>query len=431
MPAATGALRLAGLAVAAAIALGGCVFADVKEQLEKIGSFCTIEGRASTALGADRSIVVVLFRRGGPAGPSAWSIADHFVMEHDGRWTFVVRPGPYAVAAFDDANRDRIYQPSEPHVRSAFDAPMECSPGARIAGPALAIPHRSPEPFPRELDVVALQARNAEAQIGVTMGQKTVVGALAKLDDPRFSRDTAEASMWRPLDFVVEGFPGIYFLEPYDPGKVPVLFVHGINGSPSNFRVLIEKLDRSRFQPWVYYYPSGARLARVGAHLDQTFAKLQEQHRFARFAVIAHSMGGLVSRDFVLRHAASGRPERLPVYITIATPWGGSEGAATGVKMAPAVVGSWMDMASASDFLRDLLARPLPAPTRHHLIFAFDKGSGRGESSDGVISLASQLEPQAQRQAEKVYGFNETHRGVLDSAEVAALVNSLLAPMGP
>ena len=46
---------------------------------------------------------------------------------------------------------------------------------------------------------------------------------------------------------------------------------------PVVFAPLIEKLDRRRFQPWFYYYPSGARLARVGEHLDQTLAKLQEQ----------------------------------------------------------------------------------------------------------------------------------------------------------
>ena len=48
-----------------------------------------------------------------------------------------------------------------------------------------------------------------------------------------------------------------------------------------------------------------------------------------------------------------------------------------------------------------------------------------------MITLESQLEPRAQRQATKIYGFNETHRGVLSSTEVAALVNSLLAQVAP
>jgi pimeloyl-ACP methyl ester carboxylesterase len=278
---------------------------------------------------------------------------------------------------------------------------------------------------------VKLQTRNAEAQMGVTLGQKTVVGVVATLSDARFSEAKAEDSMWRPLDFVVEGLPGIYFLEPYDAAKVPVLFVHGINGSPANFAPLIAKIDRKRYQPWFYYYPSGARLARVGDHLDQTFAKLQERYRFPRFAVIAHSMGGLVARDFVLRHATSARAERLPLFITLNTPWGGNAGAAAGVKMAPAVVGSWIDMAPASAFLRELLARPLPATTQHHLIFGFQRGSGLGQSDDGVISLTSQLEPRAQKQAARIYGFDDTHVGVLSNPEVTALVNSLLGQVAP
>jgi len=43
------ATKLSGLAIAAAIVLGGCVFQDVREQQAKIGSFCTIEGLCSLA----------------------------------------------------------------------------------------------------------------------------------------------------------------------------------------------------------------------------------------------------------------------------------------------------------------------------------------------------------------------------------------------
>ena len=64
---------------------------------------------------------------------------------------------------------------------------------------------------------------------------------------------------WEPFAFVEDGGTGIHFLQPYDPDKVPVLFVHGINGAPRDFTALIQNLDQSRYQPWVLSYPSGLR----------------------------------------------------------------------------------------------------------------------------------------------------------------------------
>ena len=56
-------------------------------------------------------------------------------------------------------------------------------------------------------------------------------------------------------------------------------------------------------------------------------------------------------------------------------------------------------------------------------------GSSRrmGESNDGVVTVASQLEPRVQSHARTVRGFNETHTSILESVEVSALLNSELA----
>jgi hypothetical protein len=43
-----------------------------------------------------------------------------------------------------------------------------------------------------------------------------------------------------------------------------------------------------------------------------------------------------------------------------------------------------------------------------------------GENSDGVVALTSQLHPQAQRQADGQFGFDNTHTDILESEEVAA-----------
>ena len=411
---------------ALAAVLSGCMLVDAKRQMERIGEACVIAGRVEAREGA-KSAVVVLATRNAASAERPWAIVDHFVLERAGRFEFAAIAGSYAVGAFEDANGDLKYQPGESYVAVAFDKPLDCAPGTRITDLALAIPEKVANPFPRELDIARLQARSAEEQLAHTLGNATVVGDVVPMSDPRFELKRGADSLWRPLDFVLETRPGIYFLEPYDERRIPVLFVHGLSGAPQNFASLAERIDRRRFQPWVYYYPSGVRLANVAEHLEQTLAKLRQRYRFERFALVAHSMGGLVSRAFIQRHAQGAAADRLPLFVTLSTPWGGHDAAERGVERSPVVVGVWRDMAPGSDFLRDLFATPLPSPTRHHLVFTFRRDrTSFGESDDQAVTVASQLRAEAQRGAERVYGVDDTHRGVLRNSEVAALVNRLL-----
>jgi pimeloyl-ACP methyl ester carboxylesterase len=422
--------RGAGVALLCSLSAGGCMVFDAKKQMEQIDASCLFSGSVSAARAESHPIVVILFRRtdGEGVGGRPWQVVDHFVMERPGKWEFLVPKagGAYAAAAFQDINDDLVYQPGEPYGRVAADKPISCAPGGRYTDLAIAIPAKVSDPFPHALDISALQARSADAQVGMTLGQRTAVGEIVAINDPRFKMAVAEDSLWRPLDFVMNSKPGVYFLEPYDRRKVPVLFVHGINGSPANFTYLIEHLDRSRFQPWVYYYPSGVHLAAVADLLNQTMAKLEARYDFSRFAVVAHSMGGLVSRGFLLRNARTARAQRIPLYVTLSTPWEGHKAAELGIKYSPAVVRVWEDMVPGSAYQKSLFASLLPRGMAHHLVFTF-KGSASGESADGVVTVASQLYPQAQHEAARLYGFNDTHDGVLANKEASALLNDLLA----
>ena len=85
-------------------------------------------------------------------------------------------------------------------------------------------------------------------------------------------------------------------------------------------------------------------------------------------------------------------------------------------------------MAPGSAYQRGLYQAPLPAGMRHHLLFTFSRKSASfGESDDQSVSVASQLLPPAQRDAFKLYGFDDTHMGVLRNPEVSLLLNQLLA----
>ena len=418
------------LLFALAGALAGCMFLDVKEQQEKLQEACAIKGTARSLQDGDRAIVVVLLRRHETEEklPGTWEIVSHFVLEHAGRFAFSVSggKGSYSVGAFDDADRNLVLEPGESFVTDR-DV-VTCSPGQIIDGFVLNVPAAAPAARSGSLDIAAVQKRSVQEQARATLGQMTAVGELTSLNEDMFSQEVAESGLWRPFDFLVDGYAGIWFLEAYDPNRIPVLFVHGINGTPASFKSLIHNLDRKRFQAWVYYYPSGLRLGMVADHLNQTMTKLQVRYRVARFGVVAHSMGGLVSRGFIMRHAQTSRTSRIPIYVTISTPWGGHKAAESGVKTAPVVVDVWRDMVPGSDYQQSLFAQPLPPEMQHHMLFTFQRNtSSFGESDDQGVSVASQLAAPAQSNAVRIYGFDDTHVGVLQDPEVSKLLNELLA----
>jgi pimeloyl-ACP methyl ester carboxylesterase len=278
--------------------------------------------------------------------------------------------------------------------------------------------------------------RTRDEQITAIFPAVTAAGEVTTLSDPRFAAANVRAGMRAPYDFILNVRPGVYFLEKYDPSRIPILFVHGIDGSPDNFKYLIERLNRQRFQAWVYYYPSGARLGLIADHLAHAVSQVELRYRMPALIVVAHSMGGLVARGFLLQRQSDGL--HIPLFISLSTPWGGNSAAQIGLDLSPTVVRSWHDIAPASDFLQSLfytqsaVRRSLPAVTQHQLLFSFKKGSSSfGKSGDQVVTVASELRAEAQDEAAGVYGFDETHMGILEDPQVSVRVNKLLDEVTP
>jgi pimeloyl-ACP methyl ester carboxylesterase len=408
-------MRLA-LCIALVAALSGCAMLAVKGQQAKIDANCRIGGQIDAERRDAAPLTVVLARQSG----GSWQVADHFVLERPGLWGFAASPGTYGVVAFQDLNRDLKLQRDEPYLGVDPNRLITCKPGGRLTDLALRIPADGRSRFGETLDISTLQVRTFDEQMDVSLTQVTAVGEISNLSDPRFDQAVAEDGLWRPFDFLFKGHPGIYFLGAYDSTKIPVLFVHGINGSPQNFKTLIERLDRRRFQPWVYYYPSGAALLNVAGHLTQTMRQLQVQYGFGSFAVVAHSMGGLVSRGFLQRYREGGGAASVVVFVSIATPWDGHKAAEWGAKAPIGSARVFTDMAPNSEYLKSLYGRDPGVP--HYLLFT---------SNDGTVTKESQLRDAAQKGAVSVEGFNETHMGVLEAAAVSARLNELLAALSP
>jgi pimeloyl-ACP methyl ester carboxylesterase len=115
---------------------------------------------------------------------------------------------------------------------------------------------------------------------------------------------------------------GLYLLHPYEAGKIPVVFVHGLVSSPRAWLQTINEFRNSpelssRYQFWVFLYPTGkpipssaARLREAIAQARNVFDPTENDEAFDRMVLVGHSMGGLLSKmmvqdsNFVLWNAA-------------------------------------------------------------------------------------------------------------------------------
>jgi pimeloyl-ACP methyl ester carboxylesterase len=94
---------------------------------------------------------------------------------------------------------------------------------------------------------------------------------------------------------------GLYFLEPYDPGRIPVVFVHGLMSSPFTWVKTINGLQqdpeiRKRYQPWVFGYATGNPILYSALQLREELAKADKLYpNHLPYVVVGHSMGGMLT----------------------------------------------------------------------------------------------------------------------------------------
>ena len=99
--------------------------------------------------------------------------------------------------------------------------------------------------------------------------------------------------------------PRLEILEPHRPGRIPVVFIHGLASDEGTWFDMLNELRawptfHRRFEPWVFHYPTGASFLQVSAVLRR---ELQAAVRAAdpqgidpalrNLVLVGHSMGGL------------------------------------------------------------------------------------------------------------------------------------------
>lgn len=98
------------------------------------------------------------------------------------------------------------------------------------------------------------------------------------------------------------GKTGLYMLQPYDPDRIPLVFVHGLISTPQMWRGVINEINRDpllrkRYQCWVFAYPTGNPPAYSALRLREELATARQLHPGMKdFVLVGHSMGGIISR---------------------------------------------------------------------------------------------------------------------------------------
>jgi pimeloyl-ACP methyl ester carboxylesterase len=119
---------------------------------------------------------------------------------------------------------------------------------------------------------------------------------------------------------------GLTELQPYDPARTPVVFVHGLQETPASWAPMVNSLRddpwiRKNYQFWFYSYPSGYPYPYSAALFRRDLDGIRRAFpNHKRVVLIGHSMGGMICRlmvtdagDKVWRAHFSTAPAQTPL----------------------------------------------------------------------------------------------------------------------
>jgi pimeloyl-ACP methyl ester carboxylesterase len=104
-----------------------------------------------------------------------------------------------------------------------------------------------------------------------------------------------------------QGVGGLLFSEPYEPGKIPVVLLHGLWSEPTAWSEMLNELRgspeiRAQYQFWFYMYPTGQPFWYTAAQLRDELQAVREaldprrqEPALDHMVLVGHSMGGLIA----------------------------------------------------------------------------------------------------------------------------------------
>jgi pimeloyl-ACP methyl ester carboxylesterase len=367
-----------------------------------------IKGRIT---GADKGNVSTLIIAHRPAGVSG-ELAEYLAVNNSGAFMLYLPQGRYQLYTIADHNHNGIYENDEiSGVYGSFFSPKEIS--IRENELITDVVIRTARPNSNQTNFSLESALKKKQDV---VKQITHNGQVLKIYHEYFSPENAQTGYWHPSSFMKVFGAHIYLAGEYNPRKIPILFIHGTEGSPQNWIYLYMRLDQSRYQPWFFYYPSGIRLSLAAALLNEELRELQEKYGFQKMGIVAHSVGGLTTRSFLTRFASDNQNNFIKLFVTFATPWSGFGIADASQILIHKSIPVWVDLGTQSPFIKTTLEDRLPPNVRHYIFYGKnDKHCGSKATDDRAIICAVET-----------FAFNCDHTSILSDRKVFLKFNEIL-----
>ena len=395
-----------------------CVIQDLNQDLNELeDNYGFFKGQVSGGDG-EKNVVVALINEQNGEVESVRTVSY-------GEPVFALLPrGDYYVVAFEDKNGDFVYQRDEaaariddPHVSWFGDLEID----DRVDIPSLQVQDIVLSP---QTTLAGSLDLSVEA-LGATTDRTKNFLRVITWDEPNFSAENTELGMWQPQAFLKQVGFGLYVLEEFDPDKNVIVMVHGISDSPKVFGELAAAIPDD-YQLLFFHYPSSSSLEYTSYVLSEILDEVVQRYGVSRIDVIAHSMGGLVSKGMIYQASPDVR-ERMRLFISIASPFGGHAAAAAGTKWAPVVAPVWWAMTPGSPYLETIGSLDLSNGPKHHLFYTFaHERGGEREKDDTVVSVESQLIASSRDKAVAVYPMADSHVGVMTNDCTLRMVPAIL-----
>ena len=159
--------------------------------------------------------------------------------------------------------------------------------------------------FHNTRNVASSRARGADCPLASDLSAP-IAEAMSRRHLSRF----ALAGLVRPDNHLKDA--GIYTPELYDPRKIPLVLIHGLESAPHIWANIMNEVTadpvlRQRYQVWYYLYPSGLTLQAAACRFRESLNGARDfydpAHRSAamrQMVLAGHSMGGLLARMQVI-----------------------------------------------------------------------------------------------------------------------------------
>jgi pimeloyl-ACP methyl ester carboxylesterase len=201
-----------------------------------------------------------------------------------------------------------------PAVGTTLASPNSPRSGYRIALTAVALPQKL------SADSFGVRLADPERVTSVHLAERPVPVAM----DLEAALDATRATGPRLLDGF--GFllrpdrkqSRLIFLQPYDPGKIPVVLIHGLTSTPGMWAPVVKTLlanaeIRRRYQFWFFYYPTGQPVPLSALQLREALDEAVLAHKVRQpMILVGHSMGGILARAQVSRLSPAEAEEIFP-----------------------------------------------------------------------------------------------------------------------